>query len=585
MCAAPDDKAGPEGDAAASERLDSWKEIAAYLKREVRTVQLWEKNEALPVHRHVHKGRASVYAFKKELDAWWNNSRPRLEKEAVQPAPVRQPLARLGVAVAVGVVLVLGVLLVWQQYQRKRIGPVVPIRAIAVLPLENLSGDAEEDYFADGITEALITELGRLGDVRVVSRTTAMSYKDTGKSLPEIGRELRVDAVVEGSVLRAGSDVRITIKLIDVRRDEQLWAESYVGTMRDIIRFQDEAARTIAARVLPQLPTSNRAHQLGRYVLDPVAHVAYLKGRYYWNKRTEANLKRAVEFYQQAIEKDPGYAPAYAGLADCYNLLSVWGSLPERETFPKAAAAATRALELDDSLAEGHTSLAFVQYRHYWDWAAAQREFQRAIELNPNYATGHHWYAEFLQDVGSFEEARAEYEKALEVDPLSPIIRSDFGIGLFYMRRYEQAEQQLRATLAVFPDFLPAHAYLGTTLTQMGKHEEAIAHQGEALEVSGSSPVLKASVAHAYAAAGQKDLAARLLPELNELARRGQLSRLLLAEVYAALGEKERALALLEAAFEEHTWWLVVIKVEPKLDPLRDERRFEQLLRRMNFPQ
>src|SRR5438552_2878190 len=361
------------------------------------------------------------------------------------------PARRVMVAVALALVLSLAILSVWLFRSRGR-AP-TGIRSLAVLPLDNLSGDASQDYFADGMTDELITDLAQISALRVISRTSVMVYKGARRPLPEIARELNVDAVVEGTVLRSGEQVRITAQLIQTPADRHLWAESYEGDLHDTLALQKKVARAIAEHIRIELTPKEQAVLKNAKVVNPEAYEAYLKGRYFWNKRTADGLKKAIDYFNQAIEKDPNYAQAYTGLADSYALLGDWeyGILAPKEAFPRAKAAATKALALDNTLGEAHTSLAFSLDLFDWDWASAEREFRRAIELNPGYATAHHWYAWHLSEMGRNREAIAEMRKAQNLDPLSLIISADVAEILLVAHSYDQAIEQSRKTIDMDP--------------------------------------------------------------------------------------------------------------------------------------
>jgi TolB-like protein/DNA-binding winged helix-turn-helix (wHTH) protein/Flp pilus assembly protein TadD len=359
------------------------------------------------------------------------------------------------------------------------------IRSLAVLPLENFSGDSSQDYFADGMTDELITELAQLRALRVVSRTSVMIYKGTRKSLPEIARELNVDAVVEGSVLRSGDQVRITAQLIQLPADKHLWAESYQGNVRDTLAVQNRVARAIAEEIRIEVSPRERAALTSAMEIDPEAYEAYLKGRYFWNKRTPEGLKTAVGYFNEAVAKDPNYAAAYSGLADAYALLGDWqyAVMPPKEAMPLALSAARKALELDDSLAEAHASLGFCLEGFNWDFAAADKEFHRAIELNPGYATAHHWYAWHLSLIGQNREAIAEMKKAQSLDPVSPVVNADLAELLLISHLPDESIEQSRKTIEMNPGFASAHNQLALAYIQKQMFDEAIVELNEAIKL------------------------------------------------------------------------------------------------------
>jgi serine/threonine-protein kinase len=457
------------------------------------------------------------------------------------------------------------------------------IESLAVLPLENLSRDPEQEYFVDGMTEALITDLSKISALRVISRTSVMQYKGVKKALPEIARELKVDAVVEGSVLRVGDRVRITAQLIRAVPEEHLWANSYDRELRDILALHSEVAQAVAAEVRAKLTPDERARLASARPVNPEAYEGYLKGRYYWNKRTEESLKKGISYFQEAIQKDPSYSLAYVGLADSYVVLHGWGFLPAEEAYPKARAAARKALEIDDTLGEAYASLAAVALEYDWDWATAGRQYRRALELNPSYASAHQWYAEYLARAGRHGEAIAEVKRAQELDPLSLIISAVGAYVFYFARQYDQAIEQSRKTLELDPNFAPAHLYRGWSYEGKQMHREAIADLQEAVALSGNSAFTKAALGGVYAAAGQRGEALKVVEELTERSKRSYVSPYYLALIYASLGEKEEALAWLEEAYKKHDSVLLHLKVDPRIDPLRADPRFQDLLRRMNF--
>ena len=461
------------------------------------------------------------------------------------------------------------------------------IKALAVLPLENLSRDPEQSYFADGMTEALITDLAKIGSLRVISRTSIMHYKDTDKRLPEIARELNVDAIVEGSVLRVSDQVRITAQLIHGKTDEHLWAQSYQRESSDILALQSEVAQAIAREIQVKLKPSQRVNLSKAGQVNPEAYEAYLKGRYYWNKRTKEGFQKAIEYFQQAIEKDPSYARAYAGLADSFVLLgsAPYAVLPPMEVMPKAKAAAMKALEMDDTLTEAHTSLGRARCLYDWSWADAEREFKEAISLNPGYSTAHQWYSIHLSLMGRHTEAIREAACARELDPLSLIVVAGLAMRFFYAREYDQAEAILRKTLEMESNFPIVYEYLGRVLMASGSPEQAIANYLIAIRLIGRVPILVSELASAYALGSERTDSLKLLDELVELSNRSYVPPFLIAGIYAQLAEREQAFDCLERGYQQHDPWLAWLNVEPRIDPLRSDPRFRDLLRRMNFPQ
>ncbi len=498
----------------------------------------------------------------------------------------RRTLART-VAIAAGAAIVLlGVLIAlnvggWRD--RLFSGGTPKVESLAVLPLENLTGDPSQDYFVDGMTDALITDLAQISSLRVISRTSAMQYKGKNKPLPQIAHELKVDAIVEGTVARSGNRVRITAQLIHAPTDRHLWAKEYDRELSDILLLQNEVARDIADEIRVQLTPPETARLTARRAVHPQAYDAYVKGRYFWNQRTAEGFRKAIGYFQQAIELEPAYAEAYSGLSDCYRLLQFVDAASPAESWPKAKAAAEKAIALDPSLAEARNSLAVFKYRHDWDWAGAEAEFKRTLELNPNYAEGHRAYGVYLFVVGRFDESQAQMERTLELDPLSVAHRTDLGGSLYFARRYDEAIRQFRTALEMNPSFPHAHGMLGRSLTEKSVFPEAIQEHEKAITLSGGNPIYLADLAYTYAIAGQTAEARKRLGELKQLSRKRHVPNFSFAEVYAGFGDRERAFFYLEEAYKERSFRLAIINVDPPLDPLRSDPRFVALVRRMGL--
>ncbi|MFQ5778951.1 MAG: protein kinase [Terriglobia bacterium] len=480
-----------------------------------------------------------------------------------------------------GVVLALVVLSVagyfgWQRFTPRATPPEGKIM-LAVLPFENLSGDPEQEYFSDGLTEEMIAQLGGLHPERlgVIARTSAMKYKNTDKAIDEIGRELGVHYILEGSVRREGDRVRITAQLIQVRDQTHLWAESYERDLKNIFAVQSGVAQRVARSLELALLPGERARLADVRPVDPQAYEAYLKGRYYLNQWGTTAFKKGIEYFRQAIDLDPTYAPAYAGLGDSYMLLSLVGSLPPQETYPKAKAAALKALELDDTLGEAHAALGSIKFFFDWDFPEAQREFQRARELSPSNADAHASYGAFLTLTARFEEGIAEAQRALELDPLSPLFSENLGWAYFYARRYEESIAQYQKVLERDPQSPHARARLALNYAMKGMNAAAIS-ECENVE---ALPCL-----YVYAVSGKSGEALKNLEELEELSTRRYVDPFWIAGIYAGLGDKDRAFHWLRKAYEQHSTSMVFLKTLPELDSLRDDPRFQDLLRRMNFP-
>ncbi len=455
------------------------------------------------------------------------------------------------------------------------------IDSLAVLPFVNVGADPNTEYLSDGITENLINSLSQLPKLRVVPRTLAFSYKGRETDPRKVGRDLNVRAVLMGRVVQRGDSLNIQTELVDVAEVSQLWGQQYNRKLSDLIVIQEQISKAVSEK-LRLRPTGEQQKRLAkRSTENTEAYQAYLKGHYYWERRTPQTIKRAVEYFQQAIDKDPGYALAYAGLADCYANAGDWWTSP-RESGPQAKAAATKALEIDNTLAEAHTSLAQT-LQHEWDWAGAEREFQRALELDPNYAVAHHWYSVCLSVTGRTEQAVASMKRAQQLDPLSLIINTRVGLELHFARRYDEAIEQIRKALEMDPSFARGHEYLGMVYEQKAMYREAIAEFQKASELYGGSPSTLGPLGHAYALTGNRGKARQALADLQELSKRRYVSPFETAVIYTGLGDKERAWEWLGKALEDRSWDMARLKVDRRFDPLRADPRFASLLRRMGL--
>lgn len=460
-----------------------------------------------------------------------------------------------------------------------------PIRSIAVLPLEDLSGDVGQKYFADGITEAITGDLAQVGSLRVISRSSAMQYRGTSKTVPQIGRELHVDGIVEGTVARAGGRVRVTAEMLDARTDSHVWARSYDRDLRDILSLQSELAGDIAGQVAATLSIQQRRAPVQKRVVNPAAHEAYLKGRFVWNERTERSYLEAIRLFNEALSRDPGYADAYAGLADAYALL---GSLPSTaitrtEAMQKARAAATRAIELNPDLAEAHTSLAFVLMHYDWKFAEAEKEFQLALRLNSNYATARQWYAYDLMAMGKTEESLEENQRAEQNDPLSLIIATDRAELLMYAGKIPEAIRQGEQVISLNPNFPLAHQTLAFVLAMGGELKRAKAEIEYALTLTHHA--MGAELIYAYIAArnGDRSTAIRILNQFRgEALQHGSCHEV--ADVYMALNDREDTYKWLEQALQQREGSLILLQVTPTWRPIRSDRRFSDLAARVGLP-
>ncbi len=501
--------------------------------------------------------------------AWYRAGRLlRRHKASVLVASLMS-VALLVVATAIGLML-------------RRAGPSGTIRSIAVLPLKNLSSDPEQEYFSEGLTEELIARLASLEGLRVISHTSVMQYKDARKPLPVIAKELNVDTVVEGSVLRVGERVRITAQLIEAAADRHLWAETYEREHRDILALQNEVTREIAKNIKLKLnPVDQQRLAVSRQV-DPEAHAEYLRGRSYWSKRTVSDLWAAVRHFEQAIARDPSYANAYAGLADSYALLGGYDvTASQHELIPKARAAAMKAIEIDERLAEAHTSLAVIAQNYDWNWQTAEREYRRAIELDTNYATAHHWYGEFLSYLGRFDESFAEFERARQLDPHSLIIETDKGVAFYFARQYDLAIEQLRAVIDKDPRF-PRGGMVIFPYVEKRLFADALAEIERRPPVDGLTWSL-AWGAYVYGRAGRQVEGRRALEQLEGVYRRQHLDPLWAVLGYIGVGKTDEAFAWLEKAYLERSTVITSLKVNPAYDPLRGDPRFQELLHRVGL--
>ena len=523
-------------------------------------------------YQHMSEMLADLKSCEKKLEvasAASEAAKPRWTKK-------RQLYLSAGLAVIIGL-FVVGKIYLFPP-------PRGPIDSIAVLPLQNLSGDPNQEYFSDGMTEALITELQKIRSLRVISRTSVMRYKKAQKLLPEIARELNVRAVVEGSVLREGDNVRVNVQLIQASPEKHLWAENFDRTMKSILALQSDVAQAIAREIRVVVTPDEQKRMASSRSVNPEAHEAYLKGRFYWNKRRGEDLKTAIGYFDQAIEKDPSYATAYAGLASTYVLLPEYAGLPPKEIMPKAEAAATKALELDSTLAEAHAVLGLIRYEFDWDWAGAESEFKRAIELDPNYPTAHHWYSSLLSRFGRFDEALSESKRALELDPLSLVINENVGAILSSTGQFDKAIDQLKRALELDPNFSATHLDLGTTYARQGKYDEAIAEFRKVRELVGGGPFGLANLGYCYARVGKKSAAVKILNELFEFSKHGYSVSAEIASIYYGLGDKEKGFEWAEKAYQEREVRLVFLAAVAVSDStLRSDQRLIALLNKIGM--
>ena len=464
-------------------------------------------------------------------------------------------------------------------------GRSLPLKSIAVLPFENLSRDPDNAYFTEGIQDEILTRLAKIADLKVISHTSTQHFKSSPDNLPQVAKQLGVANILEGSVQKVADQVRVNVQLIDATTDAHLWAESFDRKLTDIFAVESDIAKTIAETLQAKLSGSEKSAIAKRPTTDPEAYELFLRGRFSWNKRTGADLKRAIDYFNQAIAKDPSYALAYAGLADAYVLLSGFGAASPNDSLPQAKAAAEKALELDDTLGEAHASRAQALFAYDFNFAEANREFRRAIELNPNYPTAHQWYGQSgLAPLGQFDDAIAEMKRALELDPLSVIINADLGSVLYTARRYDAAIEQLRKTTKIDPRFYYAHWNLGVALEGKGLVEQATAEYEKAIALD-DDPLSLGLLAHLYAKIGRKGKALQIQERLREVSKQRYVTPYIFAMIHLGLSEKDQAIDFLEKTYDDRDGYnLAFIKVDPFFDPLRGDPRFEALVAKIFAP-
>jgi TolB-like protein/Tfp pilus assembly protein PilF len=577
--------------------LDSWKEIAAHVNRDVSTVQRWEKREGMPVHRHVHDKRGSVHAYRSELDAWLQSRKPRLEEEEKEHRTKTPEEAEGGNHAISGIpwahrwlaasgIAVLALLAVTYLTTRNRGGSATrsKITSLAVLPLKNLSRDPAQEYLSDGLTEAIIGRLSMIRDLRVISRTSVMQFKDTRAPVPEIAKTLGVDAMVEGSVIRDGDRLRVHAQLIRGATDEHFWSETYDRELGDALALESEVAQAIAGKVEATVTGEERARIVTARQVSPEVYESYLRGRFTEGFSRAATEKR-IAYFKESIKKDPGFAPAYVGLATAYGELgtSGIGGAPPIEMLPKVIGAIRKALELDPALPEAHALLAEI-YQDQWQWSDAEGEYNRALELNPNDAGAHLAFAGWLLCQGRTEEAQARSRRARELDPLG-VSGDSIGWILFQSRHYDEAIRELRSALTVHQQDGSIYWFMGFALIANGQPAEAIPVLEKSLALSGRSPTVMGVLIRAYAHAGRRTEALRLLDELKRTQRKGYVPAAAFVNAYLGLGDNERAFVWLEHAYKEQSAILQFLKVHPFFDPLRGDPRFIDLVRRVGLDQ
>jgi TolB-like protein/Flp pilus assembly protein TadD len=612
------------------DRLESWKEIAAYLRREVRTVQRWEKKEGLPVHRLLHDKLGTVYASKTEIDAWWKERSRRLEQEPVEPpedsqdatidaqqkaqtrnaaapsqpgiapavetAPaeekkkppiIARPVKRLAkpVTMPLGIVVLLIALAVY--FAWKRYWPWGDAHAgkvmIAVLPFDNLSDEPGQEYLSQGLTEEMISQLSVLSpqNLGVVGRQSALQFGKSTASAKQIGQTLKVDYLLDGSVRLANNRVKITAELIDVRTEQQLWSRSYERNLEDVLALENEVAQQIASEIRIQLSPSEKARLAAPRPVVPDAFQAYLKGRYAMSRRDLEGMQKSIQFFQQAIALDPKYALAFTGLADTYNLLAFYSVMPPRDVYPKSKDAAQKALALDDSLAEAHAALADVSLHFDYDWKRAENHFLEAIRRNPNYPTAQQWYAAMLALEGRSEESRRHMELALRLDPVSAPISTDLALVDFYAGNFDAAIEKCRRSMEIEPNYHMAHFWLARAYLQKKMVNEAKQEFQKAIELQPNNLLAVSLLGHAMAVSGDRAGALATIRKFETESRKRYIAPTLIALVYAGLDDKERTFEWAEKAYRKRDPLLTRLKADPILSNLRQDPHFQDLVKRV----
>jgi serine/threonine protein kinase/tetratricopeptide (TPR) repeat protein len=523
--------------------------------------------------------RADLARLKRDTDT---------SRSAVAAPPAAQsqprPWWRSKSAVGIAVILLLAAVAAGGWVYNSRTSGGETIGSVAVLPFVNASADPNAEYLSDGITESLINSLSQLPHLKVMSRDSAFMYKGKDTDARTVGQTLGVRAVLKGRVMQRGDDLEISAELVDARDNSHIWGQQYSRKASDIFALQGDLAKEMTSMLRMRLTGEDEKRMAKSYTANPEAYQDYLKGRYWWNKRSEVGVRKGIEYFQQAIAKDPAYALAFDGLADGYNVLGNYGYVPPKEAYPRAKEAVLKALQLDDTLAEPHTSLAFVMTDYDWDWPGAEREFQRALGLNPNYAYAHALYGYHLYKIGQFDKAIAESKRALELDPLSLIANRILGQSYYYARKYDQAIEQYRKTLELDPNFTGAHRFLGMAYVQQSNYKEGLAEMEKDLAISPGNTAALSEIGHAYAVAGRKLEAQKVLGQLDEISKQKFVTAAFMAIIYAGLEERDKAFERLEMGYEERSLGGgAIILSDPGFDPLRPDPRFADLLRRMNL--
>jgi len=601
----------PVNDGPVHDRLDSWKEIASYLKKEVRTVQRWEKNLHLPVRRLTQGKQGTVFAYKTDLDTWWQESQSKIDQESKSPerieddvesspsdvavlTPVATPappartaglssdpdhFRRSVLRLIVLVIAVAAPLFYFWPQIHNRLWPPTPKMTLAVRPFKNMSGDPRQDFVADGLTEEMITSLGQFhpDEMAVIRLSPAYASSD----LDRIGKDIHANYVLEGGIRVSGQRVAITAQLFQVSDHTLVWAAPFERDLQDVLRIQAEVAGAIASGALNKLPHAQPSiRQVNRE-----AYLAYLEGRYFWNQRTEEGFTKAITLFRRSIEIDATYAPSYAGLADCYELLgsAPYSTLTPQEAFPKAEAAARKALELDSTLAEAHVPLGYSQLVYERNFPEARKEFETALRLRPGYATAHQFYGYYLTAMGKSDQAIAEREKAVELDPISPLLHSALGEAYYHARRFDVTIDQNKKALELDPHYAIALVNIGRGYEQLGMHQQAREAFQTILTAAPDDPAILALMGHEYGISGDPANANKILARLKDVSTRKYVPAIYFAVVYIGLNRKDDAFHWLDKAYDERCEYLVYLGSEPLADPLRSDPRFAHLLSRIGL--
>ncbi len=495
---------------------------------------------------------------------------------------MKKIVASIGVLI---IVLIIGYFVFSNRKGSVNTGSEKTDQSIAVLPFSNMSNDPSQEYFSDGLTEGILNSLAHIKGLKVCARSSSFQFRGKDVDIKEAGKRLGVRNVLEGSIQRDGDRVRITVQLINVESGFHFWSEQYDENIKDIFTLQDKIAEAIAEKLKISLLGNEKQVFAKKQMPKKEAYELYLKGRSFWNKRTPPDLRKGIDFFQQAIIIEPSYAAAYSGIADCYTALGYGSFLAPKESFPKALDAATKALQLDSSLAEAHASLGYYRFYYDWDWAVAEQEFRIALALNPNYEFGYDWYGYYLTSMERYDEARTILKKARELDPLSPLFSTDMGFSLYYSGNYDQAIKELQATLEMNPNFGLAHLWLGRAYQEKKMYAKSIEEYQITLQAIPDWPVALAAIGNVYGLKGEKAEAKRLLDTLKSLSTRRFVTSYGVALVYAGLGEKDQTFLWLDKAFDERSHWLVWLKTDPRWAPVRSDKRFAELVNRVGLPE